>query len=191
MSFLRIFMRSVKSGLYLGDSYQAGLMPRPAQCLQESVIGSTLKGNSMPAFIESLESRQLLSGNPLGIKAPPETIAADQAAIIAAKATIPSDKAAWRAQLRIDHANIPAVAASGRASVRAAQQAIRDARGNPVLLETARGELLLAKANDKTALTTAKAQVKADAGQQKIVLAADKRALTQAKLKLREDRIAR
>jgi len=54
----------------------------------------------MSPFFEALESRELLSGNPVGIKAPPETIAADQAAITAAIAQLAQDKATWAATLR-------------------------------------------------------------------------------------------
>jgi len=47
------------------------------------------------------------------------------------------------------------------------------------------------KANAKTALATAKSQIKVDQGSAKITLSDDKRAITQAKLKLKQDRIAK
>jgi len=145
----------------------------------------------MSAFVQELESRQLLSANPVGIKAPPETIAADQAAITAAIAQLSVDKATWAGTLKTDRANIPAVNATNTANIKAAQQAVRDARGNPVNLQTAQGELLVAKANAKTASALAKSQITIDQGSSKIVLANDKKAITQAKLKLKQDRIAR
>jgi hypothetical protein len=145
----------------------------------------------MSAFIETLESRELLSASPVGVKAPPETIAADQAAITTAQVTLTSDKVQWASTLKIDRANIPAVSAEQKANIRAAQQAVRDARGNPTELQTAQGNLIVTKANAKTAIAEAKNQVKVDQGSEKIVLAADKKAITQAKLKLRQDRIAK
>src|SRR5437868_7228321 len=105
-----------------------------AQCLHEMRFASTPGGLSMTAFIEPLESRQLLSANPVGVKAPPETIAADEAAITASKQAIIADKATWAATLKTTRANIPAVAAEGKALIKSAIQAVRDARGNPATL---------------------------------------------------------
>src|SRR4051794_35808566 len=116
----------------------------------------------MSLFFELLESRELLSANPVGVKAPPETIAADQAAITTAIAQLAADKATWAATVKTDKANIPSVNATNKANIKAAQQAIRDARGNPADLQAAKGDLLVAKANAKTALADAKAQIKVD-----------------------------
>jgi hypothetical protein len=145
----------------------------------------------MCPLLETLESRQLLSANPLGVKAPPETIAADQAAITAAQATLTADKASWAATLKIDKADVPVVVVEQNALVRSARKAVADARGNPVAVQTAKGNLLIAQANAKTAVAEAKNQVKLDQGVSNIAIAADKKAITQAKLKVREDRIAK
>ncbi|HEY8750053.1 MAG TPA: hypothetical protein VIM11_18865 [Tepidisphaeraceae bacterium] len=145
----------------------------------------------MLAYSEALEARRFLSVSLMGVKAPPATIAADQAAIVEARAIIPRDMAVWAAQLRVDHATVPAVSASGKASINAAEQALRDARGNPVSTQIARGELLIAKGNAKNALDAAKSQIKIDVGLSKVSLAANKRALAEAILQLRQDRVAR
>jgi hypothetical protein len=145
----------------------------------------------MSRFFESLESRELLSANPVGVKAPPETIAADQAAITTAVAQLAADRATWAGTLKTDRADIPAVNATNRANIKAAQQAVRDARGNPTALEAAQGNLLVTKANAKTALADAKAKITSDQGIAKITIADDRKAITQARLKLRQDRIAK
>ena len=145
----------------------------------------------MSRFFESLESRELLSANPIGVKAPPETIAADQAAITEAIGKLAADKATWAATIKADKADIPAVVARGKADIKAAQQAVRDARGNPTDLLAAQGNLTVTKANSKSALADAKSKVKVDQGAAKITLADDKTAITQAKLKLKQDRIAK
>ena len=144
----------------------------------------------MSRFLELLESRELLSVTPV-VKAPPETIAADQAAITAAIAQLAADKVTWAGNLKTDRADIPSVNATNRANIKAAQAEVRAARGNPTALEAAQGNLDVAKANAKTALGDAKAKVTSDQGIAKITIADDKKAITQAKLKLREDRIAK
>ena len=145
----------------------------------------------MSRFFESLESRELLSAIPLGVKAPPQTIAADQAAITTAIAQLAVDKATWTGTLKTDRAEIPAVQATNRANIKAAQQEVQSARGNPAAVQAAQGNLLVAKANAKTALADAKNKIITDQGVQNITIADDKMAITQAKLKLREDRIAK
>jgi len=144
----------------------------------------------MARFFEMLEARELLSVSPV-VKAPPETIAADQLAITTAIAQLATDKVAWAATLKTDRAAIPSVNATNKANIKASEQAVKDARGNPTELEAAKGNLLVTKANAKSALADAKAKIKSDQGIGKITLADDKKAITQAKLKLREDRIAK
>jgi len=84
----------------------------------------------MARFFELLEARELLSVSPV-VKAPPETIAADQLAITTAIAQLATDKVAWAATLKTDRAAIPSVNATNKANIKASEQAVKDARGNP------------------------------------------------------------
>jgi hypothetical protein len=152
-------------------------------------IGRTLAGGLlMSMFIERLESRELLSASPVHSRAGADIIAADKAAIVAARNAIPVTKTTWSATLKDDRASIPAVRLQDQATIKADRARIHADRGNPVLVQTDQGQLLIDQGNLKADVAAAQAKLKMDLGDEKMAIAADRKALTDAVVKLRVDR---
>ena len=143
----------------------------------------------MTLFIEPLEPRELLSASPVHPKAGPAVIAADQAAIVAARAAIPLAIAEWNATLKADRAEVPAVRQADLAILRADRAKISQDRGNSILVQADQGQLLLDQAKFKEDAAAAQAKLKADQGAAKITVANDRKALNEAIVKLKIDRI--
>jgi hypothetical protein len=143
----------------------------------------------MSMFIETLEARELLSASPLHTRAGAAVIAADEAAIVAARNAIPTDRLIWNAKLKDDRASIPAVRLMDVATLRADKAKLRADRGNAILVQADQGQILIDQARLKDDVTAASSQLKIDQGSAKQVLAADRKALNEAIVKLKIDRV--
>ena len=140
-------------------------------------------------LIETLEARELLSASPIHTRASAAIIAADQAAIVAARAAIPLAQMTWNTTLKDDRAQIPAVRLADLGIVKADRTKLAQDRGNAVLVEADQGQLLLDQAKLKMDVTAAQAQVKIDQGSAKLAVASDQKALNEALQKLKIDRV--
>jgi hypothetical protein len=140
-------------------------------------------------FIETLEARELLSASPIHTRASAAIIAADQAAIIAARTAIPLAQATWNATLKTDRAEVPAIRAADQAIIKADHAKIASDRDNAVAVQADQGQFLIDQAKLKDDVTAAQAKLKMDQGDVKLVLAADHKTLNEAIQKLKIDRI--
>jgi hypothetical protein len=143
----------------------------------------------MSSFIETLEARELLSTSPIHTRAGAAVLAADQAAIVAARNAIPLARETWNTTLKDDRAQVPAVRAADQALIKADHSKLAQDRGNAVLVQADQGQLLIDQGKLKADVAAAQAKLKMDQGNAKLALAADLKALNEAIQKLKFDRI--
>ena len=142
----------------------------------------------MSTFIESLESRRLLSAVPH--KADSVIIAEDKAAIATAKAQIPVDNALGKAKLAQDKLGIATARATLKGTLAAEKVQLKLDHGDSAKVAVDHAAISDAKANYHLALAQVHAQIAADKAALKATLANDRAALKAAKLKLHDDRKA-
>src|SRR5437868_6485332 len=114
------------------------------------------EASQMASFIESLESRTLLSAAPHKASA---TIIADQAAILAARNQIKTDQLALRTTLSQDRANLAQALATQKGVIKADSDKLHADRGNAALVAVDQANLKADRLEIITIYTTANTQV--------------------------------
>jgi hypothetical protein len=140
----------------------------------------------MAGFIESLESRTLLSAAPH--KADSPTIAQDKAAILIQKNNIKEDKLGGKATAASDRAGLLAALATQKTLIKNDQLQIKTDKGNATQVAADRAKLTADKAGIKAIQANYKATVANHRANTKGAIATDTATLKVALAKLALDR---